>query len=80
MYNFLEERFGNDPAIANNPIYNDPMDPNYDIEKKYKMMMKLYNDQKATGHYYVLKLVDTHGKNPEQMDNDELNKVFGKVD
>lgn len=80
MYNFLEERFGNDPAITNNPIYNDPMDPNYDIEKKYKMMMQLYNDQKATGHYYVLKLVDTHGQNPETMDNDELDKVFGKVD
>lgn len=80
MYTFLSERFSNNPVITNNPIYSDQMDPNYDIEKRYNMMLDLYQSQKATGEYKPLKAIDTGDENPEEMDDQEIEKVFGKVD
>lgn len=80
MYTFLAERFGDDPAVVGNAIYSDPTDPGYDIEKRYDLMMSLYKQAKAEGKYHALKIVDTDGKNPETLSDDDIKKLFGDLD
>lgn len=81
FYDFLVERFGNDPRITQNPIYADPSNPNYNIDKKYHVLLSIYNEQKTLHQYKPVKVVTVpNGKNPESLDDDEINKLFGKFD
>lgn len=76
-YDFLNERFSDDPRIASNPIYSDPTSSDYDISKKYQLLRTIYREKVQTGQYKPVKIVNTHGKNPEEMDDKEITKVFG---
>lgn len=78
-YTFLAERFGSDPQIIGNPMYSDASNPSYDIEKRFNMLKKIYHGKKALGQYQPLKIVDTKGKDPEAMNEAEIDKVFGKA-
>lgn len=76
-YDFLNERFSSDPRIASNPIYSDALSSNYDIKGKYQLMRSIYYEKLNGGQYKPVKIVNTHGKNPEEMSDKEIAKVFG---
>ena len=60
-------------------MYSDASNPSYDIEKRFNMLKKIYHGKKALGQYQPLKIVDTKGKDPEAMNESEIDKVFGKA-
>lgn len=76
-YDFLNERFSSDPQIASNPIYSDALSSDYDIKGKYQLMRSIYYEKLNGGQYKPVKIVNTHGKNPEEMSDKEIAKVFG---
>lgn len=78
-YTFLSERFGQEPELTSNPIYSDPTNPNYDIDKRYNIMKNIYLEQKRNNQYRPLKLVDVpNNKNPEELDDNTIEKLFGE--
>lgn len=79
FYLFLKERFGNIPEVANNPVYSDILNPNYDIEKTYNVMRQAYYTRLNNKQYLPVKVVDTHGKNPEEMSDSSIETLFGKL-
>lgn len=81
FYDFLAERYENRPEIANNPVYGDPLSPNYDIEKKYYAMKHIYDTEMANNQYRPLKIVRVpNDANPDELSNSDIVKLFGAVD
>lgn len=81
FYDFLAERYENRPEIANNPVYGDPLSPNYDIEKKYYAMKHIYDTEMANNQYRPLKIVQVpNDANPDELSNSDIVKLFGAVD
>lgn len=79
FYTFLVERFGDDPRIKANPVYYDPGDPSYDIDKRYKLLKQIYKEQKSLGEYRPVKVIDVQNENPEEMSDKDIAKVFGDI-
>lgn len=76
-YQFLKERFNNDPRIESNSIYSDITNSQYDIDKTYQLLRSIYYEKLKNGQYKPVKIINTHGKNPEEMSDKEIVKVFG---
>lgn len=76
-YEFLKERFSDDPRISSNPIYSDIENPEYDIDKTYQLLRSIYYEKVQNGQYKPVKIVDTAGKNPEEMTDKQIVKLFG---
>lgn len=79
FYTFLKERFADDPRVADNPVYSNALNPNYDIEKTYNLLKSIYEEKQATQEYTPVKLVQVPGgQNPETLSDSEIEKLFGE--
>lgn len=77
LYDFLSERFGDDPRITSNPIYSEVSSPVYDISKRYDMLMSIYKEKQLSHEYSPIKIIDTHNVDPETMPDKDIKKIFG---
>lgn len=77
FYAFLNERFGDEPRITANPVYSDAYDPKFDLDQRFNAMKSIYVGKKMLGTYKPLKVIDTKGKAPEEMSDEQINKLFG---
>lgn len=77
LYDFLSERFGDDPRITSNPIYSEVSSPVYDISKRYDMLMSIYKEKQLNHEYSPIKIIDTHNVDPETMPDKDIKKIFG---
>lgn len=81
FYEFLQERFGNEQEIVSNPVYSDVMNPNYDIDKRYHAMKGIYETQLTNHQYHPVKIIKVPGdKNPEELSDKDIIKLFGAID
>lgn len=81
FYEFLQERFGNDQVIVSNPVYSDITNPNYDIDKRYHAMKGIYETQLTNHQYHPVKIIKVPGdKNPEELSDKDIIKLFGAID
>lgn len=78
-YSFLTERFGDEPKIKAEPRFDVMNKDIFDIQKKYKAMYQIYKSQKAAGIYKPLKQINTNGRDPLSMSDQDINKLFGKA-
>lgn len=74
-YYFLNERFGDDPKIANSPLY--AVNADYDINKRYEAMKQIYADKSRLKTYTPKYVIDTKGVDPKSWELSEIEKVFG---
>lgn len=77
MQQVTAEQLHDDPRIASNAIYSDITNPQYDIDKTYQLLRSIYYEKLKNGQYKPVKIINTHGKNPEEMSDEEIVKVFG---